>query len=161
MSSRRSRLSLPLPFFLSFPLGNLLLPLSLPLPFLSAPWHLLLHSIPRHKINLPNHPQKQPKIRVSSPQAALDTPNPAPPLAISLSSTWHSAPTQTPTIEAVPIPPQERTGHTWSPRGLRPRRTLERGDTLQLNPPENNTLRPKYSPSEVILRPLTRLTALL
>jgi hypothetical protein len=47
----------------------------------------------------PNHPQKQPKIRVSTRQQPPNLTKPAPPLPISLHPTWHSYPTYFATIE--------------------------------------------------------------
>jgi hypothetical protein len=51
------------------------------------------------KINLPPHPQKQPKIRVSSPPHLANPPKPPSPLPISISPTWHSYPHRSTTME--------------------------------------------------------------
>jgi hypothetical protein len=58
----------------------------------------------RTKINSSNHPQKQPKIRMSTPHRPPNLTNPASPLPISLSATWHIYPHPQTTMELAPHP---------------------------------------------------------
>jgi len=70
---------------------------------------------PQDKINLPNHPQKQPKIRMSTPQAPSKPTNPLSLGPGSLQRTWHTYPRQPSTIELDPLPNPEPTPATGPP----------------------------------------------
>ena len=77
-------------------------------------------------------PQKQPKIRVSSPHPTSNRSNPSSPLTISLPHTWHSYPRPTATLK-------EAHSNTLAPRfahvGRQTSRKPAPGDTL---PPNSN-----------------------
>jgi hypothetical protein len=103
------RVKAPALAFLSvIPSGNLLLPLSLLLPFFlsfrAERGTRCAREARAHptKINSPDHSQKQPKIFMSTPRHPQNLTKPSPPLPISLSATWHSYPHQRPTIELAP-----------------------------------------------------------
>ena len=110
------------------------------------------------KIISSNHPQKQPKIHVSSPPPLPKPPNTPSTLAISLRQRWHTYPHPSATIELDP-PNQLVTEASWLNRSQESPRP-NRGDTLRPNPSKYNSLHQKIAPKTAILSHLTHLNAI-